>query len=523
MLPRYGDAMAALADQPVRRGANALWCSWYPIRMGINEEVVFEHAAIAAKHFKPLGMDVIQLDHGWQRGDICGDWVGNERFPHGMKWLADELRSRYGMKLGLWIAPTEVAETSEFFKEHRDWLYKDADGKLHGTWKWFWAPNPQMYMLDGSHPEAAKWVEETFARLSAEGACYYKIDFLNGGRRAATTPSACPAGASIAGWSSRSAAAPARTPGSATPRPQPLSVVGLANSSHMSPDTGDAGYKATIGINSPTAGRQLLGQRPDLPARRLRQQRRHEGRPRRSAAAAGHDGARRMQHVLQRRLPAPGALADPHDAAMPAARRTDDDAVGPVPARLPVAVADSLQDGRGRVGRRRRVQLHRAARQGRRWTSPRWARRPRRPVAVFEFWQSKLLGVIPDRLTLDMAPMTSRVLLVRPVAEHPQVIGTDMHVLGGYHELTSVAWDAATGELRRRVPPGAGPGGQGVRSRAGRLPPQGRRADFTQGGRQRLGEDDPSSPNRKRNGPCGSSAEVMGGVRLACDEVATET
>ena len=91
-LERYGDAVAALASQPVRTGANALWCSWYPIRMGISEEIVLAHAAIAAKHFKPLGLDVIQLDHGWQRGDVCGDWVPNERFPHGIKWLSEQLR-----------------------------------------------------------------------------------------------------------------------------------------------------------------------------------------------------------------------------------------------------------------------------------------------------------------------------------------------------------------------------------------------------------------------------------------------
>jgi hypothetical protein len=118
-LEHYGDAVAALAPKPVRTGANALWCSWYPIRMGINEEIVLEHAAIAAKHFRPLGLQVIQLDHGWQRGDVCGDWVPNERFPHGLGWLSDQLQSRYGMKLGLWIAPTQVALSSQLFQRFR--------------------------------------------------------------------------------------------------------------------------------------------------------------------------------------------------------------------------------------------------------------------------------------------------------------------------------------------------------------------------------------------------------------------
>ena len=38
-LERYGDAVAALAPQPARTGAAGVWCSWYPIRMGINEEL----------------------------------------------------------------------------------------------------------------------------------------------------------------------------------------------------------------------------------------------------------------------------------------------------------------------------------------------------------------------------------------------------------------------------------------------------------------------------------------------------
>ena len=84
-LEHYGDATAGCSRQPPRTGANSLWCSWYPIRMGISEEVVLAIAEVAGHHFKPLGFDLIQLDHGWQRGDICGDWIPNERFPHGLK------------------------------------------------------------------------------------------------------------------------------------------------------------------------------------------------------------------------------------------------------------------------------------------------------------------------------------------------------------------------------------------------------------------------------------------------------
>ena len=133
------------------------------------------------KHFKPLGLDVIQLDHGWQRGDVCGDWHANERFPHGLKWLAEQLQSRYGMKLGLWIAPTQVAFNSQLFHDHPDWMLKNAQGKPASMGRWFWVPNPDMGLLDASHPAAEKWIEETFRRLTAEGGvAYFKIDFIAG-------------------------------------------------------------------------------------------------------------------------------------------------------------------------------------------------------------------------------------------------------------------------------------------------------------------------------------------------------
>src|SRR5205807_550007 len=68
-LEKYGDAAAAFAPAPVRGKPTALWCSWYAHRMGMTEDLVLANAAIAARHFKPLGFQIMQLDHGWERGD----------------------------------------------------------------------------------------------------------------------------------------------------------------------------------------------------------------------------------------------------------------------------------------------------------------------------------------------------------------------------------------------------------------------------------------------------------------------
>ncbi|MBN1442804.1 MAG: alpha-galactosidase, partial [Planctomycetes bacterium] len=250
-LELYGDAVAASSSLPVRRGANSLWCSWYAHRMAMTEDLVLANAAAAARHFHPLGMDVIQLDHGWQRGDITGDWRPNERFPHGLAWLAEELRSRHGMALGAWISPTDVAETSETFREHPEWALKDEAGRPRVNWRWYWKPNPDCYELDASRPDAAEFIEETFSRLAREGVSYFKIDFIApaaGEHFVQADPCV------TRGWGVLARAMEAVRRGAGerswirycqTP---PLLSVGLADSAYGGSDTLDAGLGGDIGV-----------------------------------------------------------------------------------------------------------------------------------------------------------------------------------------------------------------------------------------------------------------------------------
>jgi len=74
-------------------------------------------------------------------------------------------------------------------------------------------------------------------------------------------------------------------------------------------------------------------------------------------------------------------------------------------------------------------------------------------AAVFEFWEEKFLGVHRGKLTLTLPPQTSRILSLRKLSNHPQLIGTDLHLLQGYHELKRLGWDEKTltlsGEFER--------------------------------------------------------------------------
>jgi alpha-galactosidase len=158
------------------------WCSWFYTLAQVTEDEVVLNAAFAAKHLKQFGLEYIQVDEGYQRWH--GDWEGNERFPHGMKWLADKLKS-YGFKPGIWISPYVISEPTELFQKHPDWLVKRPDGTLQrvGNWAENSEPptdeNPKRYCLDITHPEAAKWLYNLIDTITNDwGYEMIKIDFV---------------------------------------------------------------------------------------------------------------------------------------------------------------------------------------------------------------------------------------------------------------------------------------------------------------------------------------------------------
>ncbi len=429
-LERYGDAVAACAPQPVRTGANALWCSWYPIRMGISEEIVLAHAEIAAKHFKPLGMEVIQLDHGWQRGDICGDWFPNERFPHGLKWLSEQLQSRYGMKLGLWIAPTNVAATSQLFRDHPEWLMKNADGQPASIGRWFWVPNPEMSLIDASQPGAERWIEETFARLTSEGARYYKIDFVAGSPALRRAMAAIRRGAGPEAWIRY-----CQTP--------PLLSAGLASSAYIGDDTGDAGLAnwmhlervnapllaASYWVNDRLYHREVCDMSVGMKAGDEEARFKMSLMTMSGCSVSFSDDFRPLEppriRMMQQCLPPGNPPARPLDLferEKPSLWHVHcKSAAGEWDAVGVFNFEDAAQD--------RTVELSSLGLPA------------DSEVAVFEFWEEKSLGTHRERVTVSLAPGTARILLIHRLPTRPAVIATNLHVLGGYHEIQRLAWD----------------------------------------------------------------------------------
>ncbi len=159
------------------------WCNWFYTYGDITEEEVIRNAEFASRHLRPYGFEYIQVDEGFQRWH--GDWEGNERFPHGMKWLAGKIRE-YGLKAGLWLAPYVVSEPTELFRKNPDWFLKNPDGspKRVGPWPdedtdWARNENPRRYGLDITHPGAAAWLHGLMDTVGNQwGYEMAKIDFV---------------------------------------------------------------------------------------------------------------------------------------------------------------------------------------------------------------------------------------------------------------------------------------------------------------------------------------------------------
>ena len=475
-LAHYGDDIVAASPRPVRKAPTALWCSWYAHRMAMTEELVLANAAVAAKHFRPLGLEIMQLDHGWQRGDVTGDWVANARFPHGLKWLAEELRTRHGLRLGVWISPTDVADVSAAFKAHPGWMLTDEKGQPRVNWRWYWAPNPNCYELDASEPDAYRSVRDTFARLSGEGVSYYKIDFLAacGGEHFSQHDPYC-----TRGWGVLRRAMEAIRDGAGTDafirycQPPPLLAVGLADAAYGGTDLLDGGTPGVVATTRENA-RALAASwwvndrlyRREVCDLSIRMQ------------AAVEEV--RLRLALMALAGCSISFSDEFQYLPPSRIRLMQKVLPPgVPALRPLDLFQRTIPSVWHLhcerpfGSWEVIGLfnHEDSPQLRRVDLAALGLKGDEEAAVFEFWEERFVGLCKGRVELELPPNSSRVLFVHRLTARPQLLGTDMHILGGYHDVTALAWDqekrvlsgrcrrlpGASGRVYLYIPPGYTP------------------------------------------------------------------
>lgn len=160
-------------EKDFSKGWIAGWNSWDYYRWTITEEEVLRNARfIAADPVLSKYVKRIIVDDGWQ---YCyGEWDANPLFPHGMKYLADELK-KLGFEPGLWIAPTIIEPHCRIAQLNKDWLAMSEGGQpclgyscmeRHG------------FLLDPTVPEVREFLRNLFDRYAAMGYSYFKLDFM---------------------------------------------------------------------------------------------------------------------------------------------------------------------------------------------------------------------------------------------------------------------------------------------------------------------------------------------------------
>ncbi len=150
------------------------WCSWYQYYTNVSEKIVLEN--LNAMHSMKAPIDYIQIDDGWQ--GAIGDWlIVNDKFPSGLSALSKEIHQK-GYQSGLWLAPFICEQKSEVFRNHPDWILKNAKGKkVKAGYNPGWSGN--FYVLDIYHPEVKEYIREVFKKVVTEWDFdMVKLDFL---------------------------------------------------------------------------------------------------------------------------------------------------------------------------------------------------------------------------------------------------------------------------------------------------------------------------------------------------------
>ncbi len=457
-LEEYAGTMGALQSARVGSVLNG-WCDWFFAYEHITEEEMIRNAESAARTLKAYGLEYIQVDEGFQRWH--GDWEGNDRFPHGMKWLADRIRA-LGLKPGIWLAPYVISEPTEVFQQHPEWLLRHPDGRLQrvGPWPsedsdWARGENPKRYALDITHPGAAAWLADLFDTVANRwGYQMIKIDFVDWSLLSAHQyhdPTVSRAAAYRKGFEiMRRALGPDCHLQDCGPGPV---TVGLLDSMRIELDQNygfppqawrqyflnptssapaaakryyfhrrtwinDADHVCLQALTVPqaqaaatlialTGGNVISGDRlPDLDPTRL--------------------------EILKKILPAAGEGARPVDLF-----DTDCHTVFAVKVRRSFGewtVVGVFNPEEGEVAERV-LPLERL------WLDP------GRTYLAYDFWRERLQGEVQGTLRVRVPPASVTLLALHPKRGEPQVVSTDRHVLQGALELEDVGWNRDTQTL----------------------------------------------------------------------------
>jgi hypothetical protein len=156
------------------------WMSWNVYFDTAGETENLDEARVGAKFLKPFGLSVWSIESWQDNSDTLP--VSNfhnltlrpspRKFPHGMKWLAEQIRA-LGFRPGIWTVPFGTGD-EEYYKTQKDWFLHDTNGKPMRNWC-------GRFVLDPSQEAVRQHMETTHRTMSAEwGYEFFKIDGMSG-------------------------------------------------------------------------------------------------------------------------------------------------------------------------------------------------------------------------------------------------------------------------------------------------------------------------------------------------------
>lgn len=129
-----------------------------------------ERLIAEARRVADLGVELFIVTAGWY---TTGDWLSNEGdwyarpelYPNGLEEVGEEVR-RLGMRFGLWWEPEAVAEDSEVYRAHPEWVYQFSGA----------GPQPRhgRFVLNLGRPDVYQHVRDDMFRLVRQ----YDLDYF---------------------------------------------------------------------------------------------------------------------------------------------------------------------------------------------------------------------------------------------------------------------------------------------------------------------------------------------------------
>jgi len=178
LLAAWARAIGAAMHARIGERSPIGWCSWYYYFNRVRESDVLANLEAVTAMREQIRCDYVLVDDGYQRA--VGDWLEtNQRFPHGMRWVAARIRAA-GFEPGIWLAPFLVRPDARLFRARPEWLLRHPNGRPRAAcWNPLWGIRAPAYALDTTHPEVLEWLSQ-LARVLVEqwGFRVLKLDFL---------------------------------------------------------------------------------------------------------------------------------------------------------------------------------------------------------------------------------------------------------------------------------------------------------------------------------------------------------